>query len=336
MNASGLGELVAAGPAGCDGWSALVKLIMVRHGQTRCAVYETSSTRPGTNINLAGPAAIIRSSGHLPGADRYQHTTDGRIIPVPRIFITGSTDGLGRAAAGVLVGEGHDVVLHARSRERSAALSDLAADAAGVVIGDLSSAAETRELARQVNQIGRMDAVIHNAGVFLEPSRSTTAEGHAKTLAVNTLAPYMLTALIGRPDRLIYLSSGLHRVGARSLRDIDWTERHWNAAQAYSESKLYVTALALTLARVWPDVLSNAVDPGWVPTKMGGAAATGDLEMGYLTQTWLAVSNDAAATVSGGYWYHRQRQAPAPQARDPAFQDQLMDRLSALTGVALF
>ena len=254
---------------------------------------------------------------------------------MPRIFITGSTDGLGRAAAGLLMGEGHDVVLHARSRERAAVLGDLAADAAGVVIGDLGSAAETRELARQVNQIGRMDAVIHNAGVFLEPSRSTTAEGHAKTLAVNTLAPYLLTALIGRPDRLIYLSSGLHHSGTGSLRDIDWTERPWNAARAYSESKMCVTALALTLARVWPDVLSHAVDPGWVPTKMGGAAATGDLEKGYLTQTWLAVSNDAAATVSGGYWYHRQRQAPAPQARDPAFQDQLMDRLAALTGVAL-
>ena len=254
---------------------------------------------------------------------------------MPRIFITGSADGLGRAAAGLLVGEGHDVVLHARSRERAAALTDLAADAAGVVIGDLGSAAETREVASQVNQIGRMDAVIHNAGVFLEPSRSPTAEGHAKTLAVNTLAPYLLTALIGRPDRLIYLSSGLHHSGTGSLRDIDWTERPWNAARAYSESKLYVTALALTLARVWPDVFSHAVDPGWVPTKMGGAAATGDLEKGYLTQTWLAVSNDAAATVSGGYWYHRQRQAPAPPARDPAFQDQLMDRLAALTGVAL-
>jgi len=206
-----------------------------------------------------------------------------------------------------------------------------------LVIGDLSSAAETRDLAGQVNQIGRMNAVIHNAAVFLEPSRATTADGHAKTLAVNTLAPYLLTALIGRPDRLIYLSSGLHhRAGAGSLRDIGWTGRSWNAAQAYAKSKLHVTTLALTLARVWPDVLSHAVDPGWVPTKMGGAAATGDLKMGYLTQTWLAVSNDAAATVSGGYWYHRQRQVPAPQARDPDLHDQLMDRLAALTGVTLF
>ena len=255
---------------------------------------------------------------------------------MPRIFITGSTDGLGRAAAGVLMGEGHDVVLHARTRERAATLSDLAPGAAGVVIGDLSSAAETRELANQVNDIGRMDAVIHNAGVFLEPSRATTAEGHAKTLAVNALAPYLLTALIDRPDRLVYLSSGLHHAGTGSLRDIDWTRRQWNAAQAYAESKLQVTALALTLARAWPEVLSNAVDPGWVPTKMGGPTATDDLELGYLTQTWLAVSHDTAATVSGGYWYHRQRQEPAAEARDPAFQDQLMDRLAALTGVALF
>ena len=255
---------------------------------------------------------------------------------MPRIFITGSTDGLGRAAAGVLIGQGHDVVLHARTRERAAALNDLAPDPAGIVIGDLASAAETRQLADQVNRIGRMDAVIHNAGVYLEPSRATTADGHAKTLTVNTLAPYMLTALIDRPDRLIYLSSGLHHGGTGSLQDIDWTQRYWDAAQAYAESKLYVTALALTLARAWPEVVSNAVDPGWVPTKMGGPHATGDLEMGYLTQTWLAVSTDAAATVSGGYWYHRQRQAPASEARDPAFQDQLMDRLAALTGVALF
>jgi NAD(P)-dependent dehydrogenase (short-subunit alcohol dehydrogenase family) len=255
---------------------------------------------------------------------------------VSRIFITGSTDGLGRAAAGVLMGKGHEVVLHARSPERAAALSDLAPGAAGVVIGDLASAAETRELADQVNGIGRMDAVIHNAGVFLEPSRSATAEGHGKTLAVNTLAPYVLTALIDRPARLIYLSSGMHYAGAGSLRDIDWTGRPWNAAQAYSESKLHVTALALTLARAWPGVLSNAVDPGWVPTKMGGPTATDDLEMGHITQTWLAISNDTAATVSGGYWYHQQRQEPAPEARDLAFQDQLMDRLAALTGVTLF
>jgi NAD(P)-dependent dehydrogenase (short-subunit alcohol dehydrogenase family) len=255
---------------------------------------------------------------------------------VSLVFITGSTDGLGRAAARALIDEGHGVVLHARSRERAASIAGLASHAAGIAIGDLSSAAETRGLAEQVNRVGRMDAVIHNAGIFLERSRAATAEGHARTLAVNTLAPYLLTALIDRPDRLIYLSSGMHQAGTGSLRDIDWTERRWNPAQAYSETKLHVVALALAIARTWPGVLSNAVDPGWVPTKMGGAGASDDLEMGHTTQTWLAASNNAAATVSGGYWYHRQRQMPAPEARDPAFQDKLMDRLAALTGITLF
>ena len=117
-----------------------------------------------------------------------------------------------------------------------------------------------------------MDAVIHNAGIYLESSRGDTSEGHAKTLAVNTLAPYVLTALIKRPQRLVYLSSGAHRSSGGSLHDIDWTERRWNASQAYSESKLYVTALAAAVARRWPEVLSNAVDPGWVPTKWAAPA----------------------------------------------------------------
>jgi len=146
----------------------------------------------------------------------------------------------------------------------------------------------------------------------------------------------MLTALIERPRRLIYLSSGMHRGGAGPLHDIDWNERPWDATRAYSESKLYIAALALAVARHWPDVLSNAVDPGWVPTRMGGPGAPDDLEMGHLTQTWLAVSDDPAATVSGGYWYHRERRAPAAEASDPGFQEQLLAKLADLTGVSLF
>jgi NAD(P)-dependent dehydrogenase (short-subunit alcohol dehydrogenase family) len=146
----------------------------------------------------------------------------------------------------------------------------------------------------------------------------------------------MLTALIERPGQLVYLSSSMHRGVGDSLRDIDWVERRWDPSRAYSESKLYVAALAFAVARRWPDVLSNAVDPGWVPTRMGGPGAPDDLEMGHLTQTWLAVSDDPAATVSGGYWYHRQRQTPASEVSDPAFQDQLAAQLAELTGVSLF
>ena len=251
-----------------------------------------------------------------------------------RIFITGSTDGLGRAAALTLLAEGHEVILHARSSERVAALADLAPRSAGVVIGDLSSAVETRSIADQVNRIGHMDAVIYNAGIYLETRRGSTPEGHAKTLAVNTLAPYMLTALMERPNRLIYLTSGLHRGGGGGvLGDIDWLERRWDASRAYSESKLYLTTLAFAVARYWPAVFSNAVDPGWVPTKMGGAGAPDDLQQGHLTQTWLAVSNDAAASVSGGYWYHRKQQSPAAQTLEPGFQDQVIEKLAELTGV---
>ncbi|MDW5313251.1 SDR family NAD(P)-dependent oxidoreductase [Rhizobium sp. PL01] len=253
-----------------------------------------------------------------------------------RIFITGSTDGLGLAAARALLAEGHEVVLHARSKARVSAVTALSSRTAGIVIGDLSSAEETRYIASQVNAIGRMDAVIHNAGVYLGSSRGDTPEGHARTLAVNTLAPYMLTALIARPNRLVYLSSGMHRSADGSASDIDWTQRNWNASQAYSESKFYVAALAAAVARHWPDIISNAVDPGWVPTKMGGAGAPDDLEMGHQTQTWLAASQEPAAQVSGGYWHHRQQQTPASEIVDPRFQDRLMDRLAELTGIRLF
>ena len=252
-----------------------------------------------------------------------------------RVFITGSTDGLGRGAAETLLGEGNQVVLHARTKERAASLADLVPKAAGVVVGDLASAAQTRSIAEQVNKLGRMDAVIHNAGIFREAARGNTPEGHAKVLAVNVLAPYMLTALIDRPDRLVYLSSSMHRGGEGSLDDIDWSKRSWDTYRAYSESKLYITALAFAVARQWPKVFSNAVDPGWVPTKMGGSGAPDDLEAGHLTQTWLATSDDTAAKGSGGLWYHRKRQEPAPQTLDVRFQEELLAKLATLTGVKL-
>jgi NAD(P)-dependent dehydrogenase (short-subunit alcohol dehydrogenase family) len=252
-----------------------------------------------------------------------------------RVFITGSVDGLGRAAASTLIEAGHEVVLHARSTARAGDFGELAKRAAAVVVGDLSSARETREVADQVNAVGPMDAVIHNAGVYTSSRRVATADGHAQTLAVNVLAPYILTASIRRPARLVYLSSGMHRGGDASLRDLDWTARRWSWMQAYSDSKLFVTALALGVARRWPEVFSNAVDPGWVPTKMGGRGAPDDLELGHRTQEWLATSEDPDAKVSGGYWFHQRRQDPAPAAADEDFQDRLLLELAQLTGVRL-
>jgi NAD(P)-dependent dehydrogenase (short-subunit alcohol dehydrogenase family) len=214
-------------------------------------------------------------------------------------------------------------------------VGELAARAVGVSIGDLSRAAEVRSVADQVNTIGSMDAVIHNAGVYSEPNRSPTPEGRSKLLAVNTLAPFMLTALIARPKRLIYLSSGLHRGGEGSLRDIDWNERPWDTARAYAESKLQLVALALAVARRWPMVVSNAVDPGWVRTRMGGASAPVDLETGARTQVWLAVNDDPAARVSGRYWHNLRQEAPASEAADAGFQDRLVAKLTQLAGTEL-
>jgi NAD(P)-dependent dehydrogenase (short-subunit alcohol dehydrogenase family) len=152
---------------------------------------------------------------------------------------------------------------------------------------------------------------------------------------VNVLAPYVLTAWINRPSRLVYLSSGMHNDGDATLRDIDWTARRWNGVQAYCDSKLFITALAFAVARRWPDVRAHAVDPGWVPTRMGGPGAPDDLELGSLTQTWLAVSDDPEATGSGGYWYHQRRQSPARATLDESFQAALLDELVRLTDVRL-
>jgi len=252
-----------------------------------------------------------------------------------RILITGSTDGLGLANARTLIGQGHDVVLHARTQARASALADVADRSAGVVLGDLSSQAETRALADQVNRIGRMNAVIHNAGVYTTPTQAATPEGHARTLAVNVLAPYLLTASLQRPDRLVFVSSGMHRSAEGSLDDFDWTARRWSAVQAYCESKLYLTALSAAVARRWPGALSNAVDPGWVPTRMGGPAASDDLELGHQTQSWLAVSDDPDALVSGRYWHHKRPMRPAPQVTDDAFHERLLSKLVELTSVTL-
>lgn len=230
---------------------------------------------------------------------------------------------------------GHEVVLHARSTERAESLGGIASHALGVVTGDLSDADAVRAIADQVNAIGRMDAVIHNAGIYTAPARGSTPQGHAVTLAINALAPYMLTTLVERPKRLVYLSSGLHRGGEGSLDDLDWERREWDGGKAYAESKLHVAALAFALARRWPDVLANAVDPGWVRTRMGGSSAPVDIDTGQRTQTWLAVSDDAAAQVSGCYWHDRQVQQPAQEVEDVAFQDALLERFAQLTGVAL-
>ena len=253
-----------------------------------------------------------------------------------RIFITGSSDGLGLTAAQLLVERAHRVVLHARNQQRADETQNRLPAAESVVIGDLTSIAQTRHVADQVNRLGTFDAVIHNAGIgYQEPKRIVTEDGLSHVLAANTIAPYILTALITRPKRFVYLSSILHQDGDPSLKDLTWDDRPWVGRQAYCDTKLHDVLLAFSIARRWPSVLSNALEPGWVPTKMGGSGATDDLDQAHRTQVWLAVGDDPAASVSGEYFYHMNRKDPLPATRDVSLQDRLLDFCSRVTGVEL-
>ena len=253
-----------------------------------------------------------------------------------RVFITGSSDGLGQMAAQLLIEQGHGAVLHARNEQRGREALSAVPGAETVVIGDLTSIAQTRRVAEQVNALGSFDAVIHNAGIgYREPRRIATEDGLPHVFAVNTLAPYILTALIKKPKRLVYLSSGLHKSGDASLKDLAWEQRPWQGQQAYSDTKLHDVLLAFRIAHLWPDVLSNAVEPGWVATKMGGAGAPDDLDAGHRTQVWLAVSDDPAATVTGEYFYHMRPRTPNPASRDAERQQRLLDACQRFSGVEL-
>jgi len=253
-----------------------------------------------------------------------------------RVFITGSSTGLGLMAGQLLIEQGHKVVLHGRNLERANEAMANAPGADGAVVGDLSTIKEMRSVADQASRLGRFDAVIHNAGVgYREPRRVQTQDGLPQVFAVNVLAPYVLTALMEQPDRLVYLSSGMHHSAEANLDDLLWTKRPWRGAQAYAESKLYDAMLAFAVARIWPKVRSNALEPGWVATRMGGPGATGDLSKGHITQAWLAVSNDALALYSGEYFFHKKLRAPNPAAKDERAQRRLLDACARLAGVSL-
>jgi NAD(P)-dependent dehydrogenase (short-subunit alcohol dehydrogenase family) len=174
----------------------------------------------------------------------------------------------------------------------------------------------------QGEELGRFDAIIHNAGVYTVSPK--------EIFAVNTLAPYILTSLIEPPERLIYLSSGMHRQGHAKLESFKTDVNQIT----YSDSKLHVLMLCKAVARRWSRVFSNAVDPGWVPTKMGGAGAPDDLKKVYETQVWLAATGDPKAEVSGRYFHHKKEDRYNPEADDVEQQDRFLTLCQDLTGVS--
>jgi NAD(P)-dependent dehydrogenase (short-subunit alcohol dehydrogenase family) len=251
-----------------------------------------------------------------------------------RIFITGAADGLGQMAAKLLIADGHRVVLHARSDQRAEEALSAAPGAETAVSADLSSIKATIELAEKVNKLGHFDAVIHNAAIGAEePRRGNSTDGLPPVFAVNSLAPYILTSLIQLPGRLIYLSSGLHKGANTSLVDLTWDNTRWSGFQAYSDTKFHDVLLAFAVARHFPQIYSNALEPGWVATKLGGAGAPDSLADGPKTQVWLAVSNDEKALVSGKYFYHQKRREYHPAADNITIQEGFLAACERISGV---
>ena len=252
-----------------------------------------------------------------------------------RIFISGSSTGLGLMAGELLVAQGRQVVLHARNAARAEAARRALPKAEAVVVGDLETIAGAKALAAHINELGHFDTVIHNAAVGYREGHRLTSDGLPHVFAINTLSAYILTALIEKPKRLVYLSSGMHHHADANLDDILWHLRRWNGSDAYAESKLHDAMLAFAVARLWPDVSSNALEPGWVPTRMGGPGAPDDMDQAHRTQAWLAAGADPAVQVTGEYFYHLRTLAPNPQAKDIVLQNRLIALCEELSKVHL-
>ncbi|KAI1367620.1 short chain dehydrogenase [Xylaria arbuscula] len=257
-----------------------------------------------------------------------------------RIFITGSSDGLGLRAAKQLVSKGHTVYLHARNPQRASDARNACPGAADVLLGDLTSIEETKALAASLLKLEPMDCIFHNAGLYLGPYRAQ-AEGYPAVFAVNVIAPYLLTCLAPLPRRLVYASSDSHWGGSAGLEDFGWQERHkagrFSQGSLYADTKLYNTMFGFAFARRFASkgVVAHSVDPGWVPTKMGGAGAPGNINESERLYVMLAEGTGEAEGKNACFWENGKK-GPAQvkqDAYDEKAQDALLKKLEGITGV---
>lgn len=241
--------------------------------------------------------------------------------PETRILITGSTAGLGQLAAKTLIAKGYKVVVHARNQKRAEDAKRDLPEAEAVLIGDLSDLNQVKKLAEDINALGKFDVIIHNAGTS---SRGDTV------FKVNSLAPYILTSLVHKPKRLIYVSSDLHKGARLNLENMQSGTPHIS----YSETKLHIFLFAKAVARKWRDVQVNTITPGWVSTKMGGSNAPDNLRLGYSTLVWLAEGKDKAAQATGQYFFQSKIEPNYNKIVDDiASQDALLNAYFKVTNI---
>lgn len=277
------------------------------------------------------------------------------------VLITGSTSGIGLAAALELLRMGANVIVHGRSQARCEnALEELRRrGAAGrridYVAADLSSQGNVRELARSViEKYGRLDVLINNAGaVFM--TRKLSAEGIEMTFATNHLAYFLLTTLLlpllrAAPSaRIINVSSGAHFGNPLDFENLEFS-RGYLPLKAYGCSKfaniLFTYALARRLEGT--NVAANALHPGFVATGMGGnngfivkffarlvMSAGISPEEGAKTVVYLASSPEVEA-VSGRYFYQQKSMRSDALTYDIKSQDQLWEISEKMTRLPLF
>lgn len=268
----------------------------------------------------------------------------------PLVLVTGSTDGIGKETAAALASLGARVIVHGRSPERTRAAAEQVRTRApgawvGEVSGDLSVRADVRAIADAVLRThGTLDVLINNAGVFMQ-RRAVTPDGMESTLAVNLLAPVLLTHLLlpaltaSGAGRVINVSSVAHLRGR-----IDWNdwqgELDFDGYQAYAQSKLALVLFTVELARrlAGQPVVANSLHPGVVTTKLlqDGFGITGpdSLTESAATSVYLALAPEGAQ-VSGKYFVSRRQSRMHPLAGDPATTARVYATACATVGVPL-